>query len=472
MSGQGDRRVTASDRVGRERGRPVRIVFEGRELPVFSGETVSVALYAWGTDILSRSMKFHRPRGLFCARGDCGRCLMRIDGVPNRNGCRVHCADGMTVLREPGFPSADHDWLAASDRMFRDKMDYHSLLTGSALSTRFVTRFVRGVSGLGALPDGPAEPARPIDERRVGVLVIGAGPAGVAAALAAADAGAHVLIVDRENGPGGHILDRTNDIGGASPSKYTEDLAEALAGSGVDAAWRTEAVGHYEEGFFVLRDEAGLTRVRADRVVVATGSYDQSALFAGNDRPGVFSARGASRLVARWGVKPGRKVALAGWGPWAAAAASACAAVGAEVVAVATTREDVEGDIPGEGANVFRRHRLVEARGSKRVSSVTFESLTRPGSLARVVCDTLILDEPAAPSYELAAQAGATVGYDTAARGFVCGHDEDGRTSRTEIFVAGETAGVSGDVSMIKESGERAGRVAGTEAARGRASGG
>ncbi|MCZ7585582.1 MAG: (2Fe-2S)-binding protein [Deltaproteobacteria bacterium] len=130
-----------------ERRVPIRFRFEGETLSGYADEPLAVSLLGAGVDIMSRSMKFHRPRGAFCLSGCCGNCLMRVDGVSNVFACKTAARDGMSVFREPGFPSADHDLLRVFDVAFPKKLDYHHMFTGNPAINRLFTGATRWFSG-------------------------------------------------------------------------------------------------------------------------------------------------------------------------------------------------------------------------------------------------------------------------------------------------------------------------------------
>src|SRR5438270_390718 len=103
--------------------------FEGDDVPACAGESVAVALFASGNRVLSRSIKYHRPRGFFCLAGHCGACLMRIDGKPNVRACKTPVKEGMRVERQNAFPSGAFDVLGAADFFFPKGMDHHTMMT-------------------------------------------------------------------------------------------------------------------------------------------------------------------------------------------------------------------------------------------------------------------------------------------------------------------------------------------------------
>src|SRR6185295_8191620 len=115
------------------------------EVPAVAGEPVAVALFASGSRVLSRSIKYHRPRSFFCLAGHCGACLMRVGGLPNVKACRAPCEDGLVIERQNAFPSASFDVLSAADLFFPRGMHHHTLLTSSRALNAVLRRVVREV---------------------------------------------------------------------------------------------------------------------------------------------------------------------------------------------------------------------------------------------------------------------------------------------------------------------------------------
>jgi sarcosine oxidase subunit alpha len=298
------------------RGRAVTIDFEGQPLRAHEGEPVAIALYAAGVRLLARSPKYHRPRGLFCASGHCGSCALRIDGRPNLRSCTTPAVEGLRCERQNAFPDPEVDLLRAADWLFPEGMDHHRLMTGTRLGNQLFVRLVRQMGGTGTLPDqAPAALPPPRDEV-VDLCIVGAGPAGLAAARAAAAAspGRRVLVLDEQSAPGGALL--------ALPRGWAHGamLAEGARRAGAELLLGTTAIAYYPEdtrpgappgarpGVLAAVSEHGLLRVTARCFLYATGGYDQNLPFPDNDRPGVLAARAVGRLAFHWGVRPGRRV--------------------------------------------------------------------------------------------------------------------------------------------------------------------
>lgn len=405
------------------RGEAVTLDLEGDPVPAFRGETVAVALFASGARALSRSLKYHRPRSFFCLAGHCGACLMRIDGRPNVKACQTPCSDGLRVASQNAWPSAEHDAFGVVDWLFPRGMDHHHMFTGSRAMNAVLRKVTRQMSGLGRLPDplpGNVRPETPPMRRLAGatapdVLVVGAGPAGLAAATAAARAGASVLCIDDGDVPGGSLLADPGHGLAAAASSVREARA---AGAEVRAA--SPMIGFFPEdggGLAAIRTPEALWLVQPRTTIYATGGYDQNALFEDNDRPGVISGRAAGRLLVRFGVRPARRAVVAGDAPYAAALAA---------------------ELGAAGITVTRTPRVQRAHGRAWVSAATLAD----GS--RVSCDLIAVCELPAPASEPARQHGCAVTLQPARGGFCIDTDAAGLTTVPGVFACGDVTGYQG----------------------------
>lgn len=293
--------------------------FEGREITAVEGQTLAGALHSAGVSVLSRSPKYHRPRGYTCGFGACGDCPLTVNGTPSVVSCITTVRGGENVRREQGFPGTGFDLIRASDlakpllpagfqfRLFR-KNPRLSALSGA---------FMAVLAGGGRMPTQDAAKSALVTNVVKGlpeVLVIGAGPSGVAAALGAADSGRLVTIVDRSFN-GGRSGVRTEQITHENrPLKESAEhcrelLAEAEKNDRITLLEGT-AVGLLEGTITVI---AGRTRheLTPEAIIVATGSYETPALFANSDRPGVMLADAAIRLCEAEGTLPGKTIIIA-----------------------------------------------------------------------------------------------------------------------------------------------------------------
>ena len=337
------------------RGRPIAFTLGRRRIRAFEGETVGAALHAAGERVLMRSIKYHRPRGLFCNAGKCASCLMRVDGVPNVRACVTPAEDGMKVEPQNAFPSARRDLLGIVDKVYRRDLDLHDKFTRPRPVAVVFNAIARRMAGFGRVPDLRPLRRPSIQRRDVDVAVVGAGPSGLAAAASAAEGAASVLLVDEADRPGGTLLLAPDGAARA------DELAKRLADAGGETLTRTTAFGVYltdgtgnalpPPGVLALVTPERVVEVRARTLVVASGYHEAPALLPGNDLPGVMGTRAALVLLHRHGILPGRRIAFAGNGPLTARARADLASAGCEIVDGPVTEiwggREVEGAIVG-----------------------------------------------------------------------------------------------------------------------------
>jgi NADPH-dependent 2,4-dienoyl-CoA reductase/sulfur reductase-like enzyme len=422
-----------------QRGAPVDVRFEGHAVRGFAGESVAAALLASGARVLSRSLKYHRPRTFFCMEGHCGGCLVRLDGAPNIRSCVAPCAPGTEIEGQNAYPSPELDLFGAVDFLFPRGMDHHTLMTGSSILNNLASKVVRQLSGLGKLPSKIATELPPVRAIRVDVAVIGGGPAGLAAAAAAAMAGATTLLVDDQLRLGGSMLADPR-VGVAA----ADAAVQRALGAGVTALTGSTAIAYFPEddgGVLAIATPDGLVRAQARRWVWATGGYSVNLLFPDNDRPGVMAARGIGRLLVQHGVLAGDRVCVvvgAGMNEYADALASALRTAGAEVTPIAA--DDVE-----------------RARGRSWVTAVECRSRRR------VDCDVVAVAALPSPASEGPRQQGCQTVLDPARGGFRVIIDRDGHTTAPGVLACGDVAGYVGPAAAAR-AGAHTGAIAAEEA--------
>lgn len=373
------RRAPPLSEPGREAGLTIR--FDGADVPAGPDDTVASALIAAGELMTSRSAKYRRPRGAYCLLGDCGTCLVRVDGRPNVRACLTAVRDGMQVASQNSYGELDPT--ALIDSVFRGGIDHHHLVVFPRVANSLMQGVARTLTGFGVLPSSAPERTGAREDHAPDVLVVGAGRSGRAAAQVLAAAGVDHLVLERRD---------LVALRAADPAPLT---AAVRAGVGVFAAYPHE--GLWAGAGADLGDPTRaptLHVVRPRHVILALGAHVPTLPLPGNDIPGVLAARGLRHLLQRTGRRTARPVVVIGAGAEAEAHAQA---LGATLVA------------PADVVRIVGRRRV------KAVETVR----------GRIACRLVALAPDVAPASELAAQAGAALRWTGA--GFVPVCDPDGR---------------------------------------------
>ena len=425
-----------------DRSRPLGFSFNGRRYTGFAGDTLASALLANGVHLVGRSFKYHRPRGILSAGTEEPNAIVQLgsgaSGVPNLKATRAELYEGLTARSVNCWPGPGFDLAAVNDVAHRliPAGFYYKTFMWPHGGWRLYERFVRRMAGLGRAPDG-SDPGR--YERmnaHCDVLVVGAGPAGLAAAEAAGRSGARVILADEDRLPGG-ALPASADTGGLE-----ETTAGLEAMDNVRVLTRTTVTGYYDHNFLValerVTDHLGpggpahlprqrLWRIRAGRVVLATGALERPLVFANNDRPGTMLAGAARAYVNRFAVLPGRRAVVVTDNDSAYAAALDLHRHGVEIAAIVDLRSDGEGKQRAEaretGLNILSGHAVVDTAGRRRVRAACVSRLNDDGSPARTVgslpCDLIAMSGGWSPAVHLFSQSGGKLRYDEAARAFL-----------------------------------------------------
>lgn len=410
---------------------------DGAPVPARSGEPVAAALLAAGRPLLARSHKYHRPRGAFCLAGSCQSCLVRVDGQPSVRACRTACREGLRVETQHALPTAAHDLLGVIDLATPHGLDHHHLGTGSQLVNRAVVAVSRRLAGLGKLPwRAPPAPPTPAEEAW-DALVVGAGPAGLAAAEALAEGGRRVLLADAEPRAGGRLRARLGDGPGLDLG-WAARVAAALAGAGGEVVLDAPVLGLWLDGGrpLALLAQAGppprLRLVRPGAVILCAGGTAVPPGLEDGDRPGILWGRGLAVALAEHGTLGGRRAVVLG--------------EGAEAEALA-------GRFTAAGLPASRLPAAARALGRARVRALV------GADGARHPCDLVAVVAPPAPATDLARHLGAAAPFDPGCGAFAVAVDQAGRTGVAGLLAAGEVTGAM-DAARAAEAGRRAGEAA------------
>ena len=304
-----------------DRNQPLKFQFNGKDLEGFQGDTLASALLANGISTVNRSFKYHRPRGVMSAGVEETNALLTVsdgDGELPVVRATLRALQGGHRIHSPGgFPSVNFDLGRALDFTHRlwPAGFYNKIFKWP--NWHFYERAVRGMAGLGELPGGE-DPYRYFHHNlHCDVLIVGAGPAGLAAALSAAASGARVLLVEQDHELGGSLLAQSAQIDEENSETWINRTRQALVNAAQVTVMTSSTVsGYYDHNVLTITDRStpGVKRfwkARARQVVLATGAIEQPLVFENNDRPGIMLARAAMEYVNRYAVMPAREMAVA-----------------------------------------------------------------------------------------------------------------------------------------------------------------
>jgi len=337
------------------------------------------------------------------------------------------------------------------DWIYGRRMDHHAMFTASGFVGRLAQRVVRRFAGFGSPPTADSPAPRPTERLKAEVVVIGAGVAGLQAAMALAEADHPVLLLEQTDKIGGHLLDRSCRLAaGGDEARSGWELREEIKARfeqlrDIELHQLTCAVAVYpgKDGLEVIASSPGATlAIEAARLVVTNGAWSQTPLFENNDLPGIFGLRALDRLVFGWGVIPAEPVMVAGDSDAALRLALELSEAGVGLAGVLTARREgasVEA-LAERGVDLFHDRTLLRARGGRWLDRL---ELAGPGDGEAdlvVDCGLLAAEAPFAPAYELAHHAGCRVEFSSAS-GHKVVTDERGQTSDARVFAAGHCAG-------------------------------
>ncbi|MGD0243383.1 MAG: 2Fe-2S iron-sulfur cluster-binding protein [Streptosporangiaceae bacterium] len=383
-----------------DREKTLSFTWNGRAYQGFAGDTIVSALAAAGERVFSRSLKYRRPRGLLTATFHDPGCLVQVGDEPNVRGAHRLVTDGMHVCAQAVWPSLRVDAKAASrlaGRFLTAGFYYKTFMRPKPLWPAYEAVLRRFVNA-GAV--SPSTPRRSRDKRHAhpDVLVAGGGPAGMAAALAAARAGARVLLAEEEHQLGGHLR-----WGGEAELNALRDLtARVTAEPGIEVLRNAVVLGRYDGNLVAILDrgEHGaeseqLIRARAKTLIVAPGLIERPYVVAGNDLPGVMLSTAARRLVNLYAVRPGQRAVVLTANADGDAAITDLRRAGVEVARVEDARRG--GDIIKIfGTNEVRAAQVADGTKVDCDLVVTATGWTAPTSLLNMAGNRPVYDRNAA----------------------------------------------------------------------------
>ena len=475
-----DHRIPGKGRI--DRSLTLCFRFNGTVYHGFQGDTLASALLANGIHLVGRSFKYHRPRGILSAGSEEPNALVgtrRGPGrfEPNMRATVLELFDGLAATSQNHWPSLKRDVGAVNDAfsmLFAAGFYYKTFMWPKAFWTKVYEPIIRGAAGLGKAPTELDPDSYASRFAHCDVLVVGAGPAGLAAALAAGRSGAKVILCDEQAELGGSLLSETDArIDGSTGWDWLAAAADELARlANVTVLPRTTAIAYYHQNFLGLcqrltdhlasppdgAPRERLWKVRARQVVLAQGSIEKPLVFDGNDRPGVMLAGAARSYLNRYGVKVGDRPVVVTSHDSAWLSAFDLAKAGVTVAAIVDVRPHVAGHLTARaaalGIETLTGWTVTGTGGRLRVASVRINPLSgsRVGLARTIACDALLMSGGWTPSLHLFSHSQGKLIWNEEAQSFMpaeaaeasrCAGAGNGRFGLAAVLAEGTAAGAA-----------------------------
>ena len=377
-----------------DRSSSLEFIFNGKTMQGHPGDTLASALLANGQRLVGRSFKYHRPRGIFTAGSEEPNALVQLRSgshqEPNTRATVTELFDGLTATSQNHRGSLEFDLMAVTDLLspfLSAGFYYKTFMWPKAFWEKIYEPAIRVSAGLGSLSMQEDPDTYDKGFLHCDLLIIGAGPAGLAAALTAGRSGAQVILADEDFRAGGRLNAETYEIDGISGSDWAaQTLSELSAMDNVRVMTRTTVYGAYDHGVFGalerctdhLANSGGkprqiLWRIYSKHSLLTAGATERPIAFGNNDRPGIMMSGAVRTYVNRYGVAPGKQVAIFtnnddGW-----RTATDLAAKGIDISAVIDAR-DIEAPVSIPGAATYLGSSITDTAGRKGIRSITLAS--------------------------------------------------------------------------------------------------
>ncbi|WP_420550555.1 sarcosine oxidase subunit alpha family protein [Litorivicinus lipolyticus] len=434
------------------RGKPVNFKYRGKSYQGFEGDSLASALLANGINLVGRSFKYGRPRGIMAAGADEPNALLQLGAseatqVPNVRATQQELFDGLVCEPVSGWPSVEFDLKSIAGTLGGSLMApgfYYKTFMWPAKLWMTYEHYIRKAAGLGRSPLETDPDQYDVMNQHCDLLVVGGGPAGLAAALTAGRGGKRVLLVDEQNEWGGYLLASPELIDGQPAMQWVDAaVAELHAMANVELMTRATANGYHDHSFVTvhqrltehLSDRAPvgqvrsrMHRVRAHEVILATGAHERPLVYGNNDIPGCMVAGAISTYIRRYGVRPGQRLVVMTTNDYGYQCAIDWAASGGTVVAVVDTRANPESATIGAardaGLTVLTGQAVIDVRGGKAVEGVYVAPISADGNrvdgpVRQLQCDTVGSSGGYSPVVHLSAHLGCRPLWDQEKLGFV-----------------------------------------------------
>ena len=421
-----------------DRSAPQEFTFNGRRLRGYRGDTLASALLANDQMLVGRSFKYHRPRGIVAYGHEEPNALLNLGTggtfEPNQRATTTELAEGMTAQSQNHWPSLDFDigilnnWAA---KLLPAGFYYKTFIHPRAFWKHVFEPIIRQSAGLGKAPKDRDADRYDQTYAFCDVLIAGGGIAGLQAAKQAADAGQRVILMEQTPHWGGRAPVDDTDIDGQPVAQWIDAAVTALAArDNVTILTRAMVFAVHDHGYCLAEEtltsgpRKRLWRIRAGKVIAATGAIERPIPFAGNDIPGVMLASAVRDYVVNHAVSPGDRTVIVTTNDSAYLTALALKAAGLAVPVILDARDTATGDLPtrarAAGIRVETGRAIVKVKGGKRVKSVLIGLMAGEGAvIEEIPCEAVAMSGGWSPVVHLWSHCGGKLLWDEAAQAFV-----------------------------------------------------
>ncbi len=434
-----------------DRAKPLSFTFNGERLAGYAGDTLASALIANDRHLVGRSIKYHRPRGIVASGVEEPNALVQLGigarTIPNLKATEIQLFDGLVATSVNCWPTVRFDLGAVAgclSGLLSAGFYYKTFMPSQTLWMKVFEPMIRMAAGWGRAPTKADPDFYDHCHVHCDVLVVGGGPAGLAAASTAAAAGVRVILADEQAEFGGALLSTRNQIDGAGAMDWVDQQVAALcANADVRLLSRTTVFGYYQDNYLCALERRSndferpstpestlyrLWHIRAKHVILTTGAHERPLVFANNDRPGIMLAGAARSYVNRYGVAPGRQAVLLTNNDGAYQAAFDLKEAGIDVAAIVDTRRDVAAWARARADNLELRVLdgccITGVGGARHVSGVEVRALSEDGASVagparKFDCDLVMMSGGWSPVVHLLCHARGRLAFDPSRACFV-----------------------------------------------------
>ncbi len=422
-----------------DRANPQEFTFNGRRMRGYAGDTLASALLANGQMLVGRSFKYHRPRGIVASGPEEPNALLNLGAggrfEPNQRATTTELSDGMAATSQNHWPSLDYDIGVLNNyaaRLLPAGFYYKTFIHPRPFWKHVFEPVIRQSAGLGRAPKDRDADRYEQMYAFCDVLVVGGGIAGLETALEAARTGARVIVMEQTAHWGGRAPVDQPQVEGTPVADWIDTTLTALAAlDNVTLHTRAMVAGVYDHGYVLAEEtlpEGGprkrLWRIRAGKIITATGAIERPLPFAGNDIPGVMLAGAVRDYLVNFGVSPGDRTVIVTNNDSAYLTALALVEAGLSVPVIVDSRRDATGDLPARaraaGIRVATGTAVVKVRGGKRVTGVALGLMAGEGAVTEEMpCECVAMSGGWSPVVHLWSHCGGKLSWDEPSQSFL-----------------------------------------------------